>query len=69
METELKTRVERLEKQVRELSAFVHASAGRDSWQATFGLSANDPGFDEMIRLGRDFRNKDGPDEDGNAGP
>lgn len=68
MEADLKNRVERLERQVRELSAFVHASAGRDSWQATFGLSANDPGFDEMICLGRDFRNRDRPDERGDAG-
>jgi hypothetical protein len=32
-------------------------------WRKTFGMSANDPGFDNMIRLGREIREQDQKDD------
>jgi hypothetical protein len=66
MATSLKDRVERLERQVRTLAkAFDGAPRQRD-WRTTFGTSAGDEGFEEMIRLGREIRRKQrtkgGPD-------
>ena len=57
MSQTLEQRVEQLEKKFAEL-----ASQPRDStppatkWQETFGLSREDAGFDEMVRLGREYR-------------
>jgi hypothetical protein len=51
----LEQRVDELEKKVSELTPTVVGSTARD-WKATFGLSKDDEGFDEMNRLGRDYR-------------
>ena len=32
-------------------------------WDKTFGAFANDPGFDEMVRLGKEIREQDLEDE------
>jgi hypothetical protein len=55
MTSTLKQRVERLEKRVEEL-AQVAATAGPKDWRRTFGASAGDHGFEEMIRLGQALR-------------
>ena len=68
MPATLKERVEKLEAQVGRLTAAVVNKAPGRTWESTFGLSANDPGFEEMIRLGRDLRQKDRPREDADAG-
>jgi hypothetical protein len=56
----LKQRVEVLEQRVEKLASSLpgQAQAGRDDWQKTFGASKDDPGFDDMNRLGRDIRRK-----------
>lgn len=63
MSTTLKERVEVLEKQVEELTALVRRQAGdpvrrEKDWRRTIGTAADDPGFDEMIDLGREIRRK-----------
>jgi hypothetical protein len=50
--------VDRLERQVRALTKAIHGSKRRRDWRATFGTSAGDDGFEEMIRLGREIRTK-----------
>jgi len=49
----LKERVEALERQMQELTS---PPARKKDWRKTFGMSANDPVFDEMIELGRKYR-------------
>ena len=50
----LEERMEKLEKKVEELIA--QRSTNKKDWQRTFGLSRNDKGFDEMVRLGQEYR-------------
>ncbi len=33
-------------------------------WRSILGISANDPHFDEVVRLGREWRNADRPNDD-----
>jgi hypothetical protein len=63
MPNTLKERVELLETQVHQLSKIVGAgksARGPKDWRKTIGMSANDPEFDEMIRLGAEIRRKSG---------
>jgi len=57
MSQTLEQRVDKLEKQV---TALTHpapeTTPRRPEWQQTFGLSRDDAGFAEMIRLGREYR-------------
>ena len=69
MAASLKDRVDRLERQVRALAKAVDGSPRQQrDWRTTFGASAGDEGFEEMIRLGREIRVKQrtegGPDAD-----
>jgi hypothetical protein len=68
MSTSLKDRVERLEHQVRALVKAFDRSPRQRDWRTTYGASAGDEGFEEMIRLGREIRVKQrtrgGPDAD-----
>lgn len=58
MSLTLKDRVDALEREVRKLTAAVPgANAARD-WRSTFGASATDRGFDEMVRLAHENRTK-----------
>ena len=50
----LEQRMERLEKKVEELVA--QKAADKKDWQRTFGLSRHDEGFNEMVRLGQEYR-------------
>lgn len=52
-------RVAMLEKELTKLKQFIQGARVAKGWRKTFGLSANDPGFDEMIRLGREIRAQD----------
>ena len=61
MSLTLEARIEALELEVKELSRRMIAKPGPRDWQKTIGASENDPGFDEMIRLGREIREKERP--------
>jgi hypothetical protein len=69
METPIEKRVEALEQKIADLTRLV-VGAPKDpyAWRSTVGNSANDPGFDEMVRLGREYRQslraEDEPDAD-----
>jgi hypothetical protein len=54
----LKERVAALEVDVAELKAKVEAqsSSGKPWWQEIRGAFANDPDFEEAMRLGREYR-------------
>jgi hypothetical protein len=55
---QLEQRVDDLERQVAELRNMVKPLRPLKSVQDTFGLFANDPEFDEIVRLGREYRNQ-----------
>ena len=55
--TELSKRVKALEAEVASLKQLVVASQHKN-WQATLGMFANDPVFDEIVRLGKEYRKK-----------
>ena len=59
MTTTLKKRVETLEEQVRKLAEAVQPESLRKDWRDTFATSADDEGFDEMVRLGQAKRRGD----------
>jgi hypothetical protein len=56
MPSTLKARVEILEQQVQALTDARPAAGRNKDWRRTFGASAADAGFEEMIALGRAFR-------------
>jgi hypothetical protein len=60
----LEERVAILEKELSELKkAFLENKVAKD-WRKTVGSAANDPGFDEMVRLGREYREQQREDYD-----
>jgi hypothetical protein len=68
MSTPIEKRVEALEQKVTDLTRLITAGPKDPySWRSTVGMSANDPGFDEM-RLGKEYRQslraEDEPDAD-----
>ena len=63
----LEQRMDRLEKQVAELAAQCTAPRDKTAWQRTFGLSRDDPAFQEMVDFGREYREKL-KDQGNNAG-
>ncbi len=56
-------RVAMLEKELTDLKQLIQGTRVEKDWRKTFGLSANDPGFDDMIRLGRETREQDQEDD------
>ena len=56
MSKTLEQRVEELEKKVAELSAPPVGSKRKKDWRRTFGIFQDDPSFDEVVRLGREYR-------------
>ena len=57
MSQTLEKRVEELEHKLAELTNAVTARKPRKKdWQKTFGLSRDDDGFNEMVNLGREYR-------------
>jgi hypothetical protein len=60
MQNTLKERVELLEHQVQELNALLREKNLKPAkdWRRTIGMSANNPEFEEIIRLGRDIRRR-----------
>ena len=63
MSTNLEERVATLEKQLIDLKKIVQGKPVERNWQKTVGMSANDPGFQEMLRLGREYREHDRGDD------
>jgi hypothetical protein len=58
--TELEQRVTALERELAELKTQLNQKP--KGWESTFGVFANDPVFDEIVRRGREWReeaNKD----------
>lgn len=54
----LEQRMEELEKKVASLSARSAPLPHKKDWRRTIGLFANDPDFDEAVRLGREYRDQ-----------
>ena len=68
MSTSIEERVVFLEKELASLKHLIQDIRDTKDWRKTVGMSANDPGFDEMIRLGRAIRIQDQEDDAGDAG-
>lgn len=66
MSATLETRVEALEREVSGMKAMLQGRQRVKDWRATFGMSRNDPDFDELVRLGQEIR--DGEGEGGTPG-
>ena len=61
----LEQRVEELEKKLADLTGQSPKEKPRNAaWQRTFGLSRDDEGFEEMVRLGREYRKNLGKQDD-----
>ena len=66
MSQTLEQRVEGLEKKLADLTAqFRDVPPGKRDWRRTFGLSHDDPGFEEMVQLGREYRHNVGRQDPG----
>jgi hypothetical protein len=68
MRANLEERVTVLEKELTDLKRTLQHTRIEKDWRKTFAMSANDPGFEEMIRLGRQIREKDQEDDGCDAG-
>jgi hypothetical protein len=53
----------RFSKKLTCLKQTIQGTRFEKDWRKTFGMSANDPGFDDMIRLGREIREQDQKDD------
>jgi hypothetical protein len=60
---QLAEKVAVLEKEVAELKREARPLSPLPSVEDTFGMFANDPGFDEMVRLGREYRETEGSED------
>jgi hypothetical protein len=58
MQATLDERVDALERQVGALSEIVKKKSAQD-WRSAFGAFRDDEGFEEMVRLGEEIRQKD----------
>ena len=66
MNTSLEERVSALESKVQRLAqAIAPEAVWRDGWESTVGMSAKDPGFEEMVSLGAEYRRSVKRDADG----
>ena len=63
MSITIEERVAILEKELSRLKQIIQGPRVEKDWRKTFGMSANDPGFDDMIRLGRKIREQDQDDD------
>jgi hypothetical protein len=66
MSETLEVRVETLEREVSGMKAMLRSRQQVKDWRATFGMSRNDPDYEELVRLGREIR--DQQSEGGTAG-
>ena len=63
MSTTIEERVATLEKELNDLKQLIQGTRVKKDWRKTFGLSADDPGFDDTIRLGRGIREQEQEDD------
>ena len=56
MRQTLEERVKSLEEKLASLCAESPTTTGKKDWRRTFGMSKDDPLFDEMNQLGREYR-------------
>jgi hypothetical protein len=63
MSTTIEERIAILEKELTCLKQIIQGTRVEKDWRKTFGMSANDPGFDDMIRVGREIREQDQEDD------
>lgn len=54
--TTIAERVEALEREMSGVKSLLQQVKPAKDWRKTFGMSRDDPGFEEMIRLGRELR-------------
>ena len=59
MQATLQDRVEALEEQAPALTEIVEGKKVAKDWRSTVGWARDDEGFDEMVRLGEEIRQKD----------
>jgi hypothetical protein len=66
----IEERVASLERELSALKSIVHGAKQAKDWRTTFGMSQDDPGFAEMIGLGREYRaaQQEGDSPDASAG-
>lgn len=55
----LEERVETLERQFAEFKQQMSSPAAPGDWRETFGMFRDDPEFDEILRAGREFRQRE----------
>ncbi|MDP6118600.1 MAG: hypothetical protein QF437_28815 [Planctomycetota bacterium] len=55
----LAKRVDALEKELKEIKQVLVGKPPSDAWLKTAGMFDDDPGIQEVHRLGREFRQKD----------
>ena len=60
----LAERMDHLEKEVEKIKSEIAGKPNVRDWHAWYGTSKDDPGFDEMIRLGREYRQRQREDYD-----
>ena len=56
MSTTLEDRLSRLEQEMDGIKTLLHNQQGDKDWRRIFGMSRDDPAFEELIQLGREFR-------------
>lgn len=56
---QLEERLLELEDKVQKLEKRVPPTSVAKPWRDTFGMFADDPDFDEVIRLGREYREQE----------
>ena len=49
-------RVDALEQEIQGIKSLLQMEQTAKDWRKTFGMSRDDAGFEEMIRLGRELR-------------
>ena len=70
MSDTVETRLERVEAELADLKRRVELSdrPRAKDWRRTVGMSANDPEFEEMVRLGREYRKAQRWEDETDAG-
>jgi hypothetical protein len=72
MSETIEQRLERVETELADLKRRVLAGDAtpprKKDWRRTFGMSANDPEFDEMVRLGAEYRKAQRWEDEPDAG-
>ncbi|MEQ1715941.1 MAG: hypothetical protein ABL907_08145 [Hyphomicrobium sp.] len=68
MDGTLAERMERLEQDVDRIKSEIASKPARKDWRSWCGTAKDDPGFDEMIRLGKEYRQSQREEYDGEPG-